>query len=77
MLSVPCLLCRHASMLSIKLAQIQQKGIVVSVHTDPSSISSHSDLLVMFGLGHRNLVCYNKVYYFTIEMFCHVLKEYF
>lgn len=53
---------RRISLLSIKLAQIQRSsGTVISVHTETTSIGSHSDLITMFGLGNRNIVCLNKV----------------
>ena len=55
-------------MLSIKLAQLLQKGMVVSVHTDTTSISSHNDLISMFELGDRNIVCYNKVSVYNSEL---------
>ena len=49
-------------MLSIKLAQILRPGgIVVSVHTHTTSISSHNDLITMFNLDDKNMVCFNKV----------------
>jgi hypothetical protein len=48
-------------MLSVKLAQVAKRATVVSVHSEVVSVNSHNDLVTMFALGDRNIVCMNKV----------------
>ena len=53
---------RHISMLSVKLAQaLNSDGTVISVHTDTSTLGSHNDLIAMFGLKNKNIICYTKM----------------
>ena len=52
---------RYISLLSVKLAQSLKQGVVISVHSDMVSLNSHNDLVTMFSLDDRNIVCHNQV----------------